>query len=468
MARGVQDGRRQGRRLTVDCRSLASSVASVAGDASAAPAALHHRSPHAFDANLRAGDGLEDISACPASSCSRRARRQVLNSAVSRRQRKALGSSRGQLCLTNARLAFVADKEDANLECQPWDVMLPAIGSVEIHRKPGGRFVSVLELHCKAFRHYLVGFEFEDVADTQIYEFLCRAPGRPVLSSLPGRKEVDFVARPGAPTPVSWGSSLFNAEGTRREYARLGLLSSPFSFKCQCRLPLMPDLPSSIVVPVGVSDAALRTIGRFRSKGRCRPSWHLENGATISRCSQPLVGLVKDRCLEDETPVMLLGDKVIPVAVAPLRTVIRPTSRRSRAMPRATRKGITIVDCRSHTAALGNLAAGRGYEFSANYTSSSVEFHNENIHVMRGLAAVLLSSCALPYSGPRISGRRAVLSRWEGTRWLEHVQVILASACRCARTIHQGQVVLVHCSDGWDRPQITSSHRYCLTRTTEQ
>merc|ERR1711871_1923731 len=180
------------------------------------------------------------------------------------------------------------------------------------------------------------------------------------------------------------------------------------------------------------------------------------NGATISRCSQPLVGLVKrDRCLEDETLVMLLGRANSDPSIG------QNMLHKGRSPKNKNRKGIVIVDCRSHTAALGNLAAGRGYEFSANYPTSSVEFHNiENIHVMRDAGRRMLELMRTARDSPQSGsqGDTRWLSRMESTRWLEHVQVLLSSAFRCARAVHKdNKSIMVHCSDGWDRtPQITS------------
>jgi len=48
------------------------------------------------------------------------------------------------------------------------------------------------------------------------------------------------------------------------------------------------------------------------------------------------------------------------------------------------------------------------------------------------------------------------LSNLEYTRWLDHLNTVIASSIKVAEAIQQGSSVLVHCSDGWDRtPQIT-------------
>jgi len=45
----------------------------------------------------------------------------------------------------------------------------------------------------------------------------------------------------------------------------------------------------------------------------------------------------------------------------------------------------------------------------------------------------------------------------EGTKWLDHIKLILSGAIKMARLVSEGNSLLVHCSDGWDRtPQLVS------------
>ena len=113
------------------------------------------------------------------------------------------GAHRGRLYLTNFRVAFVpsvvnetihsgtaasgaATKLTAAADAHRhlWDLTFPAIGTVEVRRDPGDdRFLSVLELHGKAFRHFCVGFPHDDVADTALYTALNRAPAYPICAA---------------------------------------------------------------------------------------------------------------------------------------------------------------------------------------------------------------------------------------------------------------------------------------------
>ena len=60
--------------------------------------------------------------------------------------------------------------------------------------------------------------------------------------------------------------------------------------------------PSLMIVPSTVSDEILKTVSTYRSKGRIPSlSWiHPFNSASITRSSQPLVSLKRNRCVEDE------------------------------------------------------------------------------------------------------------------------------------------------------------------------
>ena len=199
---------------------------------------------------------------------------------------------------------------------------------------------------------------------------------------------------------------------------------------------LCTTYPTKFIVPRGISDEALKRIASFRSKGRIPAIVyrHPSNNATISRCAQPMVGLVRRaRCPDDERYIKQL----IPDA--------------------KENKDVYIIDCRSQAAAYGNLAVGRGFEFSANYGGSKLLFMNiENIHAMREsckriveLGATAWRSCG--------EGDSRWWSHLEATRWLEHIRSLLAAASMCARIISDGHSILIHCSDGWDRtPQLSA------------
>lgn len=68
--------------------------------------------------------------------------------------------------------------------------------------------------------------------------------------------------------------------------------------------------PAILAVPAQATDEDLRQVAAFRSRGRIPVlSWmHPESQATITRSSQPLVGVGGKRCREDERYIQYIMD----------------------------------------------------------------------------------------------------------------------------------------------------------------
>jgi len=178
------------------------------------------------------------------------------------------------------------------------------------------------------------------------------------------------------------------------------------------------------------SQEELQEVARFRSKARIPVlSWiHPESLATITRCSQPLVGLNK-RSREDERHVQNIMDA------------------------NAQSHRIYIYDARPKVNADANRLKGGGYESEDNYQNVEFVFLDiQNIHVMRESLRKVKDMCF-----PVIDDARW-LSNLEATGWLNHVKMILAGAVKIADKVENHKTsVVVHCSDGWDRtPQLTA------------
>ena len=361
----------------------------------------------------------------------------------------------GMLFLTNYRLVFYAK----NMQ---WHVPKYSIAQV-INCPPlktGPKFFITLEINTKTFLNFKIGFTF-DVSNYKIFNELTS----PALEAMymmntlmdqqqqqKQEKQKKKMKNNKKHAHLSPGWASFDLDD---EYRRLGLLkpigstghdvlgSLAGSVSIPWRLTevnnnfeLCATYPTKFVVPRNVSDESLKRIASFRSKGRLPAVVyrHPVNNATISRCAQPMVGLVRRaRCTDDEKYIKQL-------------------------IPDATEnKDVYIIDCRSQAAAYGNLAVGRGFEFSANYGGSKLLFMNiENIHAMKEsykriveLGVTAWRSCG--------EGDNRWWSHLEATRWLEHIRTLLAAASMCARIITDGHSILIHCSDGWDRtPQLSA------------
>ncbi|KAI8607308.1 Myotubularin-like phosphatase domain-containing protein, partial [Chytriomyces sp. MP71] len=111
-----------------------------------------------------------------------------------------------------------------------------------------------------------------------------------------------FTHEPNPPFSTSSGWSVYNPEaefrrmglGVKSDLWRFSTINKDFSF--------CPTYPRLIAVPSRISDNVLKHAVKFRSKGRIPvlSYIHRTNRVTITRCSQPLVGLQQNRSIQDE------------------------------------------------------------------------------------------------------------------------------------------------------------------------
>jgi myotubularin-related protein 6/7/8 len=182
--------------------------------------------------------------------------------------------------------------------------------------------------------------------------------------------------------------------------------------------------PPLIYVPASTTKAMVVGSSKFRSRGRLPVLSYLHpNGASITRCSQPLSGF-SARCLEDEQ----------------LLQCILKTNSQSNTM--------YIIDTRPRINAVANRAAGKGYENEGYYANIQFKFCPiENIHIMRGSLQKVLEVCEM--KNPTMN---QYINALDNTSWLQHIKAVLDGAIFIARAIEiEKKNVLVHCSDGWDR-----------------
>ncbi|XP_013183474.1 myotubularin-related protein 2 [Amyelois transitella] len=183
--------------------------------------------------------------------------------------------------------------------------------------------------------------------------------------------------------------------------------------------------PAIWAIPTAATDDLLRSVAAYRSRGRIPVlSWiHPSSQATITRCSQPLVGVSGKRSREDERYIQLIMDA------------------------NAQGNKLYIMDARPSANAIANKAKGGGYESEDAYQNAELVFLDiHNIHVMRESLRKLKELCF-----PQIDQTRW-FSGIEASCWLKHIKCILAGAVRIVDKVENHKTsVLVHCSDGWDR-----------------
>lgn len=276
------------------------------------------------------------------------------------------------------------------------------------------------------------------------------------------------------------GWSIYNP---RQEFARMGLGTRTKAWRftdINKDYEYSPTYPAKLVVPAKISDAVLAHAVKYRSKARIPALTYLHwaNHASITRCSQPMVGLKNSRSAQDErlvdsifqshlTPETsyspALNDSFPPsTATATSRNPLAAISGLQGDSPQVFGATATnlIVDARPTANAVANLAKGAGTENMENYRlARKVYLGIENIHVMRNS----LNQLVEVLREGSVSGTidRHALRR---SNWLKHISALLDGALIIVRNIHiNSSHVLIHCSDGWDRTsQLSALAQVCL------
>ncbi|KAL0592274.1 hypothetical protein ABG067_000382 [Albugo candida] len=381
----------------------------------------------------------------------------------------------------------------------------------------------ILDLVCKDFRR--VQFTFEGLVTRQIFhqfDRTYRIIREYSLQEGPIRIEKIAFARYSQERISSKpreGCVPYNA---KKEFDRLGVTASNGWRLSERNMEysLCETYPSLLAIPANVSDEILCVAARYRSKRRIPTlCWRdVVSGASISRSSQPLVGLGQRQCDYDVFLIQTIAavnpssSKLVIIDARPWKNAVAQktvgragyelTARYETRHNPASLKDLNvsaslmathIKDADSPSdpidEILTNLPMTMGSTHSHSVTSQTespralsimedtiageespdvmatsqlvltecklIFMGIENIHVMRKSYMKLSDLCTS-------TSRSCIDSKWldqmAATRWMEHLSRILDSAIEIARIIHEQQAsVLVHCSDGWDRTaQLTS------------
>jgi len=232
------------------------------------------------------------------------------------------------------------------------------------------------------------------------------------------------------------------------EFERIGVANGPHSRFYRVysdNFRVSDTYPRHFCLPSGMSESDIIAAAKFRSKCRMPAvSWRSKkNGAVLCRCSQPMVGVKKDRCASDEKLLNLYrvrGDIHNPAELEEPSTLY-------------------IMDARKQIAAAANSLQGKGTEVISNYRHTELQYCNiENIHVMRDSINQVGIACIPCIADEKNRKSGGFLDQIKESNWLRHVQLVLKAAVECVEKIElNDSSVLVHCSDGWDRTaQMTS------------
>ncbi|KAL8751048.1 MAG: hypothetical protein Q9199_006678 [Rusavskia elegans] len=308
-----------------------------------------------------------------------------------------------------------------------------------------------------------------------------------------------FTYQPQAPEKEINGWDLYDA---RREWKRQGISEKDSDkgwriSKINTDYAFSPTYPALLAVPSAISDNTLNYAGRYRSRVRLPVLTYLHpvNNCSITRSSQPLVGVRGNRSIQDEKLLLAIFSTSHSNQPPP-----NPSSRpRSRQSPQSSSSGSPtqdvppnvpdpetledqmisrtasdegprvygaqqhnlIVDARPTVNALAMQAVGLGSENMDNYRFATKAYLGiDNIHVMRDSLNKIIETLKESDVTPMPPNREALAK----SGWLKHIAGILDGASLIARQVAlQHSHVLIHCSDGWDRTsQLSALSQLCL------
>lgn len=329
----------------------------------------------------------------------------------------------GTLHLTPHQLIFSHPSEEK------W-VPYSLLGSVECLPVNDEGYYS-LELRCSHFLFFTLTFNSRQAA-IEVFESIRQLTCIDDLTKL-----YAFHYEPRTPFEIS------REEGWKvydpiAEFNRLGLetndqwrvtnLNKDYEFS--------PTYPALLVVPKKITDSVLKYASKYRSKQRLPVLCYLHtNSASITRSSQPMMGVKRNRSIQDEKLVQTI------FSTKPATSNL-------------------IIDARPFANAYANHALGMGTENIDFYPNCTRSFMGiENIHVVReSLSKLTEAICS--------SDGHGVINKIQLSRsnWLKHIRSILDATQTIVHNINVlNSHVLVHCSDGWDRTaQLTALSELCL------
>ncbi|GHJ88319.1 hypothetical protein NliqN6_4721 [Naganishia liquefaciens] len=347
---------------------------------------------------------------------------------------------------------------------------------------------SPLQIRTRVFDNLVFGFKRDKDAEN----VFCSVKELTVATSIEQlyafyyKPPVSFQQSSSAETALTKGNG-WSVYNPREEYARMGLGTRTKAWRftdINKDYSYSPTYPAKLVVPSRISDSVLTYAAKYRSKARipALSYLHWAHHASITRCSQPLVGLKNSRSAQDErlvdsifqshiSPDTGYGANSIEYGYGSSQANFPPTAHSASAVPAVPQPssnvyGATttnlIVDARPTTNAMANVAKGAGTENMENYKGAKKAYLGiDNIHVMRDSLNRLVEAIRDAENSPSGSIDRYALRR---SNWLKHISALMDGTLIIVKNTHiNSSHVLIHCSDGWDRTtQLSALAQVCL------
>ncbi|KAH7103995.1 phosphotyrosine protein [Auriculariales sp. MPI-PUGE-AT-0066] len=262
-----------------------------------------------------------------------------------------------------------------------------------------------------------------------------------------------FNYKPQPPLPSNEGWTLYTP---RTEFQRMGVGSRTKAWRytdINKDYGFCSTYPAKLVIPAKISDATLQYAVKYRSKARIPVLTYLHwaNLGTLTRSSQPMVGLTNNRSLQDEKLVEAVFQSHL-LAENPLGAPAKIYGATATNM---------IIDARPTANAMVMVAKGAGTENMDYYKDCKKAYLGiDNIHVMRDSLNRVFDALRESEMTESPIDRDAL--RRSG--WLKHMANVLEGTAMIVNNVHvNASHVLIHCSDGWDRTsQLAALAQLCL------
>ncbi|EDO18392.1 hypothetical protein Kpol_1013p67 [Vanderwaltozyma polyspora DSM 70294] len=217
--------------------------------------------------------------------------------------------------------------------------------------------------------------------------------------------------------------------------------------------------PSKLIVPNNISDTVLLHAGKYRAQARIPvlAYYYKKTNCVITRSSQPLPGITKQRSVQDERVVLTEFE-------CSSLLVLDDIDNRDHVSPRM--KNI-IVDARPTANAMAQTALGGGTEsmeyYNFNLTCQKKFLGIDNIHVMHDTLNYVVDNFLVD-GDLNFPIDKVALNTGKSSNWLKYTKLILSSTDTLMKSIvFNKSNLLIHCSDGWDRTtQVCSLIQICL------
>lgn len=274
-----------------------------------------------------------------------------------------IGKLYGSVIITNYRLRFRSkDQTASGKSVKPCEFSVP-LGVISRVEKIGHSNVSRgedaygLEIICKDMRNIKLSSRQENHSRRPLFEALQKF-------AFPISNKMNFFAFSNISQKFNYNG--WNVYDPVRELRRMRVPNDTWVIsRINQNHAFAETYPAVIAIPAQAEQQGeefLWAVGKFRSRNRIPIlSWlNPETNASLSRSSQPLVGMTSRRCAEDETYLQMLIEA------------------------NAQSAKLFIMDARPEVNARVNKARGGGYETEEVYKDIDLVFLDiQNIHVMR-------------------------------------------------------------------------------------